>query len=65
VGGCHLKSELPSAVSSTPEWAAQAIVEEFWPNLSPGKDLVLKPSCGRGAFLQAVPRGGGGGGRRD
>lgn len=39
----------------TPEWAAQAIVDEFWPDLVPGRDLVLEPSCGRGAFLKAIP----------
>lgn len=38
----------------TPEWAAQAIVDEFWPDLTPD-ELVLEPSCGRGAFLKAVP----------
>jgi site-specific DNA-methyltransferase (adenine-specific) len=31
-------------------------VEEFWPDLVPGRDLVLEPSCGRGAFLKAIPR---------
>jgi hypothetical protein len=30
-------------------------VDEFWPNLS-ARDLVLEPSCGRGAFLKAIPR---------
>lgn len=38
----------------TPQWAATALVEEFFPDLT-GDDLVLEPSCGRGAFLQAIP----------
>lgn len=38
----------------TPEWAATALVEEFFGNLS-ADDLVLEPTCGRGAFLKAVP----------
>ena len=39
----------------TPAWAAEALVEEFFPNLS-ASDLVLEPSCGTGSFLQARPR---------
>ena len=39
----------------TPAWAAEALVEEFFPNLSTS-DLVLEPSCGTGSFLQALPR---------
>jgi hypothetical protein len=38
----------------TPEWAADALVEQFFGDLS-ADDLVLEPSAGRGAFLKAVP----------
>jgi site-specific DNA-methyltransferase (adenine-specific) len=38
----------------TPEWAAAMLVEKYFPSLS-GSDLVLEPSCGRGAFLKAIP----------
>jgi site-specific DNA-methyltransferase (adenine-specific) len=38
----------------TPAWAAEALVEQFFADLS-SSDLVLEPSCGRGPFLQAVP----------
>jgi hypothetical protein len=38
----------------TPEWAAALLVERYFPSLS-GSDLVLEPSCGRGAFLKAIP----------
>jgi hypothetical protein len=38
----------------TPEWAAATLVERYFPSLS-GSDLVLEPSCGRGAFLKAIP----------
>lgn len=38
----------------TPEWAAVEIVERYFPDLSPA-DLVIEPSCGRGAFLKAIP----------
>lgn len=38
----------------TPEWAALALVEEFFPGLG-STDLVIEPSCGRGAFLKAIP----------
>lgn len=38
----------------TPEWAAQALVERHFPHLRPG-DVVVQPSCGRGAFLKALP----------
>lgn len=38
----------------TPEWAAEELIGEFFPNLGPA-DLVIEPSCGRGAFLKAVP----------
>lgn len=38
----------------TPAWAAEAIIERFFPRLGPG-DLVLEPSCGEGAFLAALP----------
>lgn len=38
----------------TPEWASQALVEQFFPELR-DSDLVIEPSCGRGSFLKAVP----------
>lgn len=38
----------------TPEFATALLVERFFPALS-GSDLVLEPSCGRGAFLKAIP----------
>jgi hypothetical protein len=38
----------------TPAWAAEALVEQFFSDLS-SSDLVLEPSCGKGAFLQAIP----------
>jgi site-specific DNA-methyltransferase (adenine-specific) len=40
----------------THQWAAEAIVESFFPNLRAGH-VVLEPSCGPGAFLAAVPTG--------
>jgi site-specific DNA-methyltransferase (adenine-specific) len=38
----------------TPAWAAEALVARYFGNLG-AADLVLEPSCGTGAFLQAVP----------
>lgn len=38
----------------TPVWVAQALIEEFFPDLD-GRDLVLEPSAGPGQFLQAIP----------
>lgn len=38
----------------TPVWAAEALVERHFPNLS-AKDFVIEPSVGGGAFLQAIP----------
>lgn len=38
----------------TPVWAAGALVERYFPDLGIW-DRVLEPSCGPGAFLQAVP----------
>jgi hypothetical protein len=40
----------------TPEWAAEALVSQFFPELT-ARDLVLEPSCGRGSFLKAIPDG--------
>jgi len=40
----------------TPGWAALALVERFYPNLS-SRDMVIEPSCGTGAFLAAIPEG--------
>lgn len=40
----------------THQWAAEAIVESFFPDLAAGH-VVLEPSCGPGAFLAAVPSG--------
>jgi len=38
----------------TPLWAAEALVEHYFPGLT-SSDLVLEPSCGDGAFLAALP----------
>lgn len=38
----------------TPGWAAEALVEQFFPGLGAG-DYVLDLGCGRGAFLGAIP----------
>lgn len=38
----------------TPCWAAECLVEQFFPELS-ARDTVIEPSCGRGAFLKAIP----------
>lgn len=38
----------------TPLWVAEALVERHFSYLG-GSDLVLEPSCGRGAFLAALP----------
>lgn len=38
----------------TPAWAAAALVDRFFGDLS-SSDLVIEPTCGRGAFLQAIP----------
>ncbi len=40
----------------TQQWAAEAIVESFFPSLGAGH-VVLEPGCGPGAFLSAVPAG--------
>lgn len=38
----------------TPCWAAQELVDRHFGGLT-SEDLVLEPSCGRGAFLRAIP----------
>ena len=38
----------------TPVWVAQALVERHFPKLD-GADCVIEPSCGKGAFLKAIP----------
>jgi type I restriction-modification system DNA methylase subunit len=38
----------------TPDWAAEALVDRYFSDLGES-DLVLEPSCGRGAFLRALP----------
>lgn len=38
----------------TPEWATEELIDKFFPNLG-RTDLVIEPSCGRGAFLKSVP----------
>lgn len=38
----------------TPDWAALELVERFFGDLD-ASDLVIEPSCGRGAFLRALP----------
>lgn len=39
----------------TPVWAAEALVERFFPDLCV-TDVVIDPSCGDGRFLQAIPQ---------
>lgn len=38
----------------TPQWAAEALVESFFPDLGAGH-VMIEPSCGPGSFLSAVP----------
>jgi site-specific DNA-methyltransferase (adenine-specific) len=38
----------------TPTWAAEWLVQEFFPDLGPG-DAVVEAGCGHGAFLGAIP----------
>ncbi len=38
----------------TPQWAAALLVERYYGDLT-AADLVLEPSCGRGAWLNAIP----------
>ena len=38
----------------TPDWAALQLVEYYFGDLGAG-DQVIEPSCGRGAFLRALP----------
>jgi site-specific DNA-methyltransferase (adenine-specific) len=38
----------------TPEWAAEDLVAEFFPELGPDH-FVIEPSCGPGPFLKALP----------
>lgn len=38
----------------TPVWFAELLIERFFPRLG-APDLILEPSCGSGAFLQAIP----------
>lgn len=38
----------------TPQWAAMALVDEYFPTLS-ANDLVWEPSAGNGSFLAAIP----------
>jgi hypothetical protein len=38
----------------TPMWAAEQLLRQFFPDLATS-DVVLEPSCGRGAWLHAVP----------
>lgn len=39
----------------TPAWAAKELVDGYYPDLTPG-DCVIEPSCGQGAFLDALPK---------
>ena len=39
----------------TPDWAAEALVERYFADLTIN-DHVIEPTCGRGAFLRALPR---------
>lgn len=38
----------------TPVWAAEALIESYFGKLG-SLDMVVEPSCGPGAFLQALP----------
>lgn len=38
----------------TPIWMAEALVERHFADLD-SRDLIVEPSCGPGAFLQAIP----------
>ena len=38
----------------TPEWAAEALVGHMFPGLQKGH-VVVEPTCGKGAFVKAVP----------
>ncbi len=38
----------------TPRWVAEALVQRFFGDLT-DRDVVLEPSCGRGAWLHAIP----------
>lgn len=38
----------------TPEWGAAMLVEHYFPSLN-SSDFACEPSCGRGAFLKAIP----------
>jgi site-specific DNA-methyltransferase (adenine-specific) len=38
----------------TPRWAAERLVEGFFPDLNQA-DCVVEPSCGDGSFLAAIP----------
>lgn len=38
----------------TPDWAALELVDRYFGDLT-SADQVLEPSCGRGAFLRAIP----------
>lgn len=38
----------------TQAWVAAALVDRYFPDLG-ANDLVIEPSCGTGAFLQAIP----------
>lgn len=38
----------------TPDWAAMALVDRYFPDLC-SSDRVIEPTCGRGAFLRAIP----------
>lgn len=48
------QQELKGVQYFTPQWAAELLVERYFPDLTPN-DLVLEPSAGRGAFLKAIP----------
>lgn len=41
-------------VYQTPTWAAEALVDRYYGNLT-SSDRVVEPSCGEGHFLEAIP----------
>lgn len=49
-----MKGAHPLGQYMTPDWAAAELVDRYFGDLTLC-DVVLEPSCGRGAFLRAIP----------
>lgn len=41
----------------TPSWAVEALLARYFPNLTPGKDVVCDAGAGDGRWLMAIPEG--------